>query len=113
MRSKEIYKKAFEAPALQMGMDWSPEDFDKPQIIIESSWGYNHPCSFHLDDLARRVAIGVWESGGKPAHFTASGLCDGILQGHQGMNFSLCSREIISYMVEIHTSSYPFLTKAY
>ena len=54
------------------------------------------------------MAIGVWESGGKPAHFTASGLCDGILQGHQGMNFSLCSREIISYMVEIHTSSYPF-----
>jgi dihydroxyacid dehydratase/phosphogluconate dehydratase len=50
MRSKEIYKKAFEAPALQMAMDWSPEDFDKPQIIIESSWGYNHR-SFHNSHL--------------------------------------------------------------
>ncbi|MHA1348985.1 MAG: dihydroxy-acid dehydratase [Candidatus Odinarchaeia archaeon] len=108
MRSLKIREKAFETTALQMAIDWSPQDFGKPQVLIETTWGYNHPCSFHLNMLSESVAVGVWESGGKPARFTVSDICDGILQGHQGMNYSLVSRDIISYMVEIHASANPF-----
>ena len=100
--------KGFEANSLQLGMDWTMEDFNKYQILVESTWGYSHPCSFHLKTISDNVMKGVYETGGKPAYFNTTDMCDGIAQGHDGMRFSLLSRDMISYMVEIHFRAHPF-----
>lgn len=107
-RSKKIREKGFEIMALQMAMGWDIYDFDKYQIMVESTWGYSHPGSFHLKELADYAQEGVISAGGKPAYFNTTDICDGIAQGHEGMNYSLVSREIISYMVEIHFKANPF-----
>ncbi len=107
-KSTLLRDKAPEIDALRLGMDWTIEDLGKPQIIVESTYGYAHPGSIHLDKVSRAVGLGVFEKGGKPSYFYASDMCDGVAQGHEGMNFSLVSREIIAYMVEIHALSSPF-----
>jgi dihydroxy-acid dehydratase len=89
-------------------MDWDLSDFEKYQIMVESCWGYSHPGSFHLRELSKHVEDGVKIAGGKPAYFNTTDICDGIAQGHEGINYSLLSRDMISYMVEIHYKANPF-----
>ena len=94
--------------ALMMGMNWTREDVNKPQIIIDDVQGDSHPGSYHLDVLSDEASIGVYEAGGRPAKFHVTDICDGWAQGHEGMNFILCSRGIIADMVEIHASVIPW-----
>ncbi|WP_291329504.1 dihydroxy-acid dehydratase [Desulfovibrio sp. UCD-KL4C] len=94
--------------ALMMGMNWTREDVNKPQIIIDDVQGDSHPGSYHLDILSEEASIGVYEAGGRPAKFHVTDICDGWAQGHEGMNFILCSRGIIADMVEIHASVIPW-----
>jgi dihydroxy-acid dehydratase len=94
--------------ALMMGMNWTEEDVEKRQILIDDVQGESHPGSFHLDVLSEEAAIGVYETGGRPAKFHVTDICDGWAQGHEGMNFILCSRGIIADMVEIHASVIPW-----
>lgn len=94
--------------SLRLGSDWTLADLEKPQVLIESAYGTLHPGQYHLKSLAEAVAYGVIEAGGKPAHCFASDICDGLAQGHQGMDFSLVSREAIAHMTEIHGSAVPF-----
>jgi dihydroxy-acid dehydratase len=94
--------------ALMMGMNWTQEDLEKPQILIDDVQGDSHPGSFHLDVLNNEASIGVYEAGGKPAKFHVTDICDGWAQGHEGMNYILCSRGIIADMVEIHASVIPW-----
>lgn len=96
-----------EVEPLLYGAGWMIEDFKKPQILVESTYGSSHPGSKHLNDLAEMVSVGIYTSGGKPALFYVSDICDGIATGWDGMNYSLVSREIISAMVEIHASAFP------
>lgn len=96
-----------EVEPLLYGAGWMIEDFKKPQILVESVYGGSHSGSKHLNDLAEMISVGIYTSGGKPALFYVSDICDGIATGHDGMNYSLVSREIISAMVEIHTSVFP------
>ena len=51
------------------GAGWMIEDFKKPQILVESTYGSSHPGSKHLNDLAEMVSVGIYTSGGKPALF--------------------------------------------
>ncbi|MFZ5595851.1 MAG: dihydroxy-acid dehydratase [Bacillota bacterium] len=100
--SAELRKIAPEIDALRLGMDWHQSDLDRPLIIIESTQGSSHPGSYHLNTLVNQVETGIVYSQGKPARFTVTDICDGIAQGHEGMNYSLASREIMAAMVEIH-----------
>ena len=91
--------------ALQMGMDWDVTDIYKPQILIDDVVGDSHPGSKHLGTLSEQAAFGVYEKGGKPAHFHVTDICDGCAQGHDGMNYVLASREGIADMVQLHACS--------
>lgn len=76
------------------------EDFVKPQIGIASSWNEITPCNMSLDRLATAAKEGVHAGGGFPMEFGTISVSDGISMGHEGMHFSLVSREIIADSVE-------------
>ena len=76
------------------------EDFAKPQIGIASSWNEITPCNLSLERLARSAKEGVHFAGGFPMQFGTISVSDGISMGHEGMHFSLVSREIIADSVE-------------
>ena len=82
--------------AVGMGDD----DWVKPQIGIASSWNEITPCNLSLDRLAKAVKDGVHAGGGYPLEFGTISVSDGISMGHEGMHFSLVSREIIADSVE-------------
>ena len=107
LKSQRIREIGPELDALKLGMDWSIEDLAKPQIMVSSTYGYGHPGSFHLDTLVEVAMKSLDEKGGKGASFYVSDMCDGIAQGHDGMNYSLVSREMIANMVEIQAEATP------
>jgi dihydroxy-acid dehydratase len=76
------------------------EDWVKPQIGIASSWNEITPCNMSLDRLAKDSKEGVLAAGGFPMQFGTISVSDGISMGHEGMHFSLVSREIIADSVE-------------
>jgi len=76
------------------------EDFAKSQIGVASSWNEITPCNLSLDRLADAVKAGVHAAGGYPLEFGTISVSDGISMGHEGMHFSLVSREVIADSVE-------------
>jgi dihydroxy-acid dehydratase len=76
------------------------EDFAKPQIGVASSWNEITPCNLSLQRLAQAVKNGVHAGGGYPLEFGTISVSDGIAMGHEGMHFSLVSREVIADSVE-------------
>ena len=83
--------------AVGMGDD----DFAKPQIGVASSWNEITPCNLSLDRLAKSAKDGVHAAGGYPLEFGTISVSDGISMGHEGMHFSLVSREVIADSVEV------------
>ena len=90
------------APARGMlrAVGMKDEDFAKPQIGIASSWNEITPCNLSLDRLAKASKKGVIDAGGFPMQFGTISVSDGISMGHEGMHFSLVSREVIADSVE-------------
>lgn len=90
------------APARGMlrAVGMTDEDWVKPQIGIASSWNEVTPCNLSLDRLAKASKQGVIEAGGFPMQFGTISISDGISMGHEGMHFSLVSREVIADSVE-------------
>ena len=90
------------APARGMlrAVGMKDEDFQKPQIGIASSWNEITPCNLSLDRLAKAARQGVIDAGGFPMQFGTISVSDGISMGHEGMHFSLVSREVIADSVE-------------
>jgi len=82
--------------AVGMGDD----DWDKPQVGIASSWNEITPCNLSLGRLAQGAKEGVHAGGGYPLQFGTISVSDGISMGHEGMHFSLVSREVIADSVE-------------
>lgn len=80
------------------GVDYNK--MDRPVIAIANSWNEIVPGHVHLRQLADRVKKGVIEAGGLPLEFNTIAVCDGIAQGHDGMKYSLPSREVIADSVE-------------
>ncbi|MEW5094646.1 dihydroxy-acid dehydratase [Clavibacter michiganensis] len=76
------------------------EDWAKPQIGVASSWNEVTPCNLSLDRLAQGAKEGVHAGGGYPLQFGTISVSDGISMGHEGMHFSLVSREVIADSVE-------------
>lgn len=106
--SQKMRKLAPELDPLRIGTGWKPEDLDKPQVMIESTYGDSHPGSGHLDILVEEVRKGIEEAGGHGARYFCTDICDGESQGTDGINFSLASREMITGMIEIHANATPF-----
>ena len=90
------------APARGMlrAVGFKDEDFAKAQIGIASSWNEITPCNLSLDRLAKASKKGVIEAGGFPMQFGTISVSDGISMGHEGMHYSLVSREVIADSVE-------------
>ncbi len=90
------------APARGMlrAVGMGDDDWVKPQIGIASSWNEITPCNMSLDRLAKASKEGVFAAGGFPMQFGTISVSDGISMGHEGMHFSLVSREIIADSVE-------------
>lgn len=76
------------------------EDWVKPQVGVASSWNEITPCNLSLDRLAKAAKEGVHTGGGFPLEFGTISVSDGISMGHEGMHFSLVSREVIADSVE-------------
>ena len=82
------------------GVGMGDDDWNKPQIGIASSWNEITPCNLSLDRLAQGAKEGVHSGGGYPLQFGTISVSDGISMGHEGMHFSLVSREVIADSVE-------------
>ncbi len=88
------------ARAMLRAVGMGDEDWAKPQIGIASSWNEFTPCNLSLDRLAKASRQGVIDAGGFPMQFGTISISDGISMGHEGMHFSLVSREVIADSVE-------------
>ena len=89
LRSQNVRTLAPENDPLKMGMGWKVEDLSKPQILVESTFGDSHPGSAHLDQFVKEAVQAVNDNDGKAARYFATDMCDGIAQGHDGINYSL------------------------
>ncbi|MDD3251296.1 MAG: dihydroxy-acid dehydratase [Lachnospiraceae bacterium] len=108
LRSQKVRDLAPELDPLRMGMGWKTDDLEKPQIIIESSYGNSHPGSSALNVLVEEAVKSVDEHGGKAARYFATDMCDGMAQGHDGINYSLAHRDAIVNLVEAQINATVF-----
>ncbi|MEG0902098.1 MAG: dihydroxy-acid dehydratase, partial [Clostridia bacterium] len=97
-----------EMDPLRLGMGWQVDELAKPQILVESTYGQSHPGSAHLNTLVDAAAQAVDQNGGKAARYFATDICDGMAQGHDGINYSLAHRDMIANMIEIHACATTF-----
>ncbi len=107
-RSQSLRKVNYQGDGLRAGTLWDECDLGKLQILIDTAHGDSHPGSVHLGKLAEEAKLSVYEAQGKPALYSVTDICDGIAMAHDGMNYSLVSREIMSYMYEIHALASPY-----
>ncbi|MDR7866993.1 MAG: dihydroxy-acid dehydratase [Sporomusaceae bacterium] len=107
-RSQYLRKVNYQGDGLRAGTCWDEGDLAKPQILIDTAHGDSHPGSVHLGRLAEEAKLSVAESRGKAALYAVTDMCDGIAMAHDGMNYSLVSREIMAFMYEIHALASPF-----
>lgn len=108
LNSQHVRALAPENDPLKMGMGWTEDDLEKPQIMVESTFGDSHPGSAHLNLLVDEAVKGITDAGGKGARYFTTDICDGIAQGHDGINYSLAHRDMIANMIEIHGNSTGF-----
>ncbi len=108
MKSQDLRKIAPELDPLRIGTGWKVEDLDKMQIFIGSTYGDSHPGSGHLNDFVHLVEKSLDQQNMKGAKYYTTDMCDGEAQGHDGINYSLCSREMITNMIEIQFNATPF-----
>ena len=105
LMSQEVRKLAPEADPLRMGMGWKVSDLSKPQVMVESSFGDSHPGSAHLDQCVEKAGEAINENGGKAARYFATDMCDGIAQGHDGINYSLPHRDAMVNLIEAQANA--------
>ena len=108
LNSQRVRALAPENDPLKIGMGWTVADLDKPQIMVESTFGDSHPGSAHLDTFVNEAMRGISDAGGRGARYFTTDICDGIAQGHDGINYSLVHRDMIANMIEIHGKSTGF-----
>ena len=108
LQSQQVRALAPESDPLKIGMGWTVDDLLRPQIMVESTFGDSHPGSAHLNQLVGQAVQAVNEHGGKAARYFATDLCDGIAQGHDGINYSLAHREAIVNLVEAQANASGF-----
>jgi len=110
MRSDRMKKGLEKAPhrSLFKAMGCLDEELERPIIGIANSANELIPGHIHLDRVCQAVKDGVRMTGGTPLEFRTIGICDGIAMNHEGMKYSLGSRELIADSVEVMAKAYPF-----
>ncbi len=110
MRSDAIKIGVQRAPhrALLKALGLSDRDLDKPFIAVANSFTTVVPGHAHLNQVSEAVKAGVMTAGGVPFEFNTIGICDGLAMGHEGMKYSLPSRELIADSVELMVQSHRF-----
>lgn len=110
MRSDQMKAGVTRIPhrSLFKALGLTDEEIRRPMIGIVNSQNDIIPGHLHLNDIVEAVKAGVRMAGGTPFQFPAIGVCDGIAMGHQGMKYSLISREHIADSVEIMAMAHPF-----
>lgn len=110
MRSDKMKKGIERAPhrSLCKAMGYTDEELARPIIGIANSANEVIPGHIHLNNITSSVKMGIAMAGGTPMEFSTIGVCDGIAMGHEGMKYSLISRELIADSVEIMATAFPF-----
>ncbi len=106
-RSKMVTEGDNRAPnrAMLRAVGFTDEDFSKPMIGVASTWAEITPCNYHINTLAEKVKEGIRRAGGMPQIFNTITISDGICMGHDGMRYSLPSREVIADSIELVTEA--------
>jgi len=94
--------------ALLKSMGYTESQIERPIIGIVNSFNEIVPGHIHLQTISRAVKDGVLMNGGTPVEFNTIGVCDGLAMGHEGMRYSLCSRELIADTVECMVRAHRF-----
>lgn len=110
MRSDAMKKGVERAPnrSLMKALGWSEREMAMPVIGIVSAQNEIIPGHTQISRIVDAVKAGVREAGGNPVTFPVIGVCDGIAMGHNGMKYSLCSRELIADSIEVMAEAHPF-----
>lgn len=110
MRSDVMMRGVERAPnrSLMKALGWSEREMEMPVIGIVSGQNEIIPGHVQIQRIVDAVKAGVREAGGNPVTFPVIGVCDGIAMGHQGMKYSLCSRELIADSIEVMAQAHPF-----
>lgn len=110
MRSDIIKKGIERAPhrSLFKAMGYTDEEISRPLIGVVNSVNEIVPGHIHLDKIAEAVKAGIRMAGGTPIEFGAIGICDGIAMGHEGMKYSLASRELVADSCEAMAKAHSF-----
>jgi dihydroxy-acid dehydratase len=111
MMRSDIMKKGLErAPhrSLFKALGLTDKEIEQPMIGIANSANEVIPGHLHLHQLSEGVKAGIRMAGGTPLEFYTIGVCDGIIMGHEGMKYSLSSRELIADSIESMAMAYPF-----
>ena len=110
MRSDQMKSGLEKAPhrALFKAMGYTDEEIRRPIIGVVNSANEIIPGHIHLNNIVKAVKTGVSMAGGTPIEFSTIGICDGIAMNHEGMKYSLPSRELIADSVEVMARAHPF-----
>ena len=110
MRSDLMKKGITKAPhrSLFKAMGYTDEELSRPLIGVANSGNEIIPGHIYLDAITKSVKDGIRMAGGTPVEFRTIGVCDGIAMGHEGMKYSLVSREVIADSIEIMAMAHPF-----
>lgn len=109
MRSDLLKKGTARAPhrSLLNALGISPEEMKRPFVAVVNSKSDYIPGHQHLDIIADAVKAGIRNAGGVPFEFNTIGVCDGLAMNHEGMKYSLCSRELIADSIEVMLTAHP------
>ncbi len=110
MRSHIATKGLARAPhrSLLKAMGYTDREISQPLIGIANSANELIPGHMHLDNIVKAVKSGISMAGGTPMEFSTMGICDGIAMNHDGMHYSLASRELIADSIEVTATAHPF-----
>ncbi|MGE5599183.1 MAG: dihydroxy-acid dehydratase [Bacteroidota bacterium] len=110
MRSEIMKSGLKKAPhrSLFKAMGYTDEELARPLIGVANAQNEIIPGHIHLDAVAAAVKAGIRLAGGTPIEFPVIGVCDGIAMGHEGMKYSLASRELIADSIEVMATAHPF-----
>jgi dihydroxy-acid dehydratase len=110
MKSDTVKRGLERAPhrSLFKAMGYVPEEIDRPLVGVANAASRIVPGHMHLNQVVEAVKAGVYMAGGTPIEFGTIGICDGIAMNHEGMKYSLVSRELIADSVEIMTRAHAF-----
>ena len=110
MKSDAVKKGIERAPhrSLFKAMGYTNAEIERPMIGIANAYNAIIPGHIHLDKLVEAVKAGIYMAGGTPIEFGVIGVCDGIAMNHEGMKYSLASRELVADSIEIMATAHAF-----